>query len=68
MNKLQKYSTSELIGELRKRKEAQLFHGGLYANTEIRGKYGQENMKLPNDYWILLISDFSPLNNSWRRF
>lgn len=27
MNKLQKYSTSELIGELRKRKEAQLFHG-----------------------------------------
>ncbi|WP_419713114.1 hypothetical protein ACN2AV_10055 [Lentilactobacillus buchneri subsp. silagei] len=64
MNRLQKYSTSELIGELRKRKEAQLFHGGLYANTEIRGKYGQENMKLPNDYWILLISDFSPLNNS----
>ncbi|MDH5107710.1 hypothetical protein [Lentilactobacillus kefiri] len=64
MNKLQKYSTSELIGELRKRKEVQLFDGGLYANTELRGKYGHENIKLPNNYWILLISDFSPLNNS----
>lgn len=64
MNKLQKYSTPELVGELRKRKEAQLFHGGLYANTEIRGKYGHENMKLPNNYWILLISDSSPLNSN----
>lgn len=64
MNRLQKYSTPQLVLELRKRKEVQLFDGGLYANTELRGKYGHENIKLPNNYWILLISDSSPLNNS----
>ncbi|WP_416186200.1 MAG: Transposase [Lentilactobacillus parabuchneri] len=64
MNKLQKYSTPQLVGELRKRKEVQLFDGGLYANTELRGKYGHENIKLPNNYWILLISDSFPLNSN----
>lgn len=61
---LEKVPFSELIREISKRKGAQILDGGIYSSWELRGKYQHRNIKLPNHYQLILISDIPQLDNN----
>lgn len=54
---LSDYSTEELISELSKRKGVQFLKAGIYQGWELKGKYSNHKIKLPDVYNVVLITD-----------
>lgn len=48
-------STQQLIEELVKRKEVQLFDCGLYQQWQLIGRYSNRQIELPKEYQVLLL-------------
>ena len=53
---LSEVTTDDLISELCKRQGVQKLNAGLYTHWELISKYSLRDMKLPDNYELLLIT------------